>query len=269
MSHAPTVCGPDDMTRIVHPLTLLAVIAVPAVGWFVEEWSGGTTLLVYWFETVAACLFISARIVLHQRWTPRRGHFKYEAPKADRRSSATSFVQGFLVTSLAFCAAHGVFLGVILFLLSHNGERELADVDWRSVGLGCLSVLIFLVIDFVADLASLRQRSFLEIEQTANRAFSRVAVVHLTLIFGLFGIAMTGAPDALFGVFVVLKTLFSLSMVLPQWEPAAPPNWLSRVMNRVPNVHPGRRFEEMWAEDRADESARRDRNEQPWARAPR
>ena len=67
----------------------------------------------------------------------------------------------------------------------------------------------------------------------------------------------------------VLVALLALAACNRNREPAAPPNWLSRVMNRVPNVHPGRRFEEMWAEDRADESARRDRNEQPWARAPR
>ena len=41
----------------------------------------------------------------------------------------------------------------------------------------------------------------------ANQGISRVAVVHLTLIVGMAGIALTDAPEALFGVFVVLKTL--------------------------------------------------------------
>jgi hypothetical protein len=55
-------------------------------------------------------------------------------------------------------------------------------------------------------------------------------------------------------------------MVLPQWEPATPPAWLSRVMNRLPNVHPGQRFEDSWAEDRVKETERRERNEQAWTR---
>jgi hypothetical protein len=88
--------------------------------------------------------------------------------------------------------------------------------------------------------------------------------VHLTLIFGLLGVALTGAPSALFGVFVVLKTMYALSMTLPQWEPVTPPKWLSSVMNRLPNVHPGKRFEDLWVKDRADEAKRRDRNEEPW-----
>lgn len=258
------------MIRGVQLLSLLAVIAVPAAGWFVDDWSGGTTLAVYWFETVAACLFIAARIALHQRWAPRRGHYKYQAPSSSRRGSqSSSFVTGFVVTSLAFSAAHGVFLGVILVLINHNGDGNLADIDWRSVGFGCVSVFLFLALDFAMDLLRLREWSFWQIEQTATRGLSRVVVVHLTVIGGLLAVAVTGAPSALFGVFVVLKTLAALSAALPQWEPATAPGWLSRVANRLPNVHPGRRFEDVWAEDRANEANRRESNEQPWAGARR
>lgn len=252
-------------TRIFHALILVAVTAVPAAGWFFEEWSAGTTLAVYWFENVAACLFVAVRIAVHQRLSPRHGHFRYQA--ADRRGSQTSFLKGFLVTSLAFCAAHGLFLGFILFMLNRNGEHGLAAVDWRSVQTGCLIVFVFLVIDLAVDLVRVRSWSFLRIEQTAYRGLGRVVVVHLTLVFGLFGVAMTGASSALFGIFVVLKTLYALSLALPQWEPATPPVWLSRVMNRLPNVHPGEKFEDHWAKDRIDEAKRRERNEQPWTDA--
>ncbi len=252
-------------SRIFHGLILVAVTAVPAAGWFFEEWSAGTTLAVYWFENVAACLFVAVRIAVHQRLSPRHGHFRYQG--ADRRSSQSSFITGFLVTSLAFCAAHGVFLGFILFMLDRNGEHGLAAVDWRSVQTGCVIVFVFLVIDLAVDLVRVRSWSFLRIEQTAYRGLGRVVVVHLTLIFGLFGVAMTGASSALFGVFVVLKTLYALSLALPQWEPVTPPGWLSRVMNRLPNVHPGEKFEDHWAKDRVDEAKRRERNEQPWAAA--
>ena len=211
------------MRRIIHLLTLFIINAVPVAGWFVGGWSAGTTLVVYWFETLAACVFVSARIVAHQRMTPRRGHVRYQAPKSSRQSSQSSFLQGFLVTSLVFCAAHGLFLGVILFMLDHNAQSDLAGVDWRSVKLGCLYVLIALVIDFVVDLLGLRRWSFWQIEQTANRSLGRVVVVHLTLVIGMFAAAMTDA-SALFGVFVVLKTLYALSMALPQWESATAPN---------------------------------------------
>ena len=258
------------MTRIVHLLTWLAVIAVPAAGWFLEDWSGGTTLVVYWFETVAVCLFIAARVVVHQRWNPRRGHFRYEAPSAVRRGSSavpgrnSSFAGGFVTTTLALCAGHGVFLGAILLVLGRSGEHSLVEVHWRSVGFGCLSVLILLAIDFAADLLVLRRRSFLQMEQLADRGTGRIVLVHLTLLVGFLGIALAGAPTALFGAFVVLKTLFALSGALPQWEPVAAPRGLSRVMNHLVPVRRGLTFEQQWDDDRAREAERRDRNDQSW-----
>ncbi|MCT7659850.1 DUF6498-containing protein [Mycobacterium deserti] len=244
-------------------LTLLGINGVPAAGWFLEHWSAGTTLAVYWFENVAATLCIAVLIVAHRRVTPRRGHFRYQA--ADNKASkASSFLSGYLTVSLAFCGAHGVFLGAILFLLNHNGEGAIAAVNWRSVAIGCTIVLVLLIVDLAVDLIRVRSYSFLRVEQSAYRGLGRVVVVHLTIVFGLFLAAITGAPNALFGLFIVLKTLYALSTVLPQWEPAHPPQWLSRLMNRMPNVHPGERFEDFWTKDRAAEARRRERNEEPW-----
>lgn len=260
------------MPRAVHLLALLAVNAIPAAGWFVGEWSAGTTLVVYWFENVAVCPFVAARIIVNQRTSPRRGHFKYQAPKSEGRGSQTSFVNGFLVTSLVFSAAHGMFLGVILFVLDHNnmknGQGGFAAVDWHQVRNGSMGVVVVLAIEFAVDLPGLRRWTFWQVEQTANRSLGRIAVVHLTLVLGMFGAVMTDA-SALFGIFIVLKTLNALSMALPQWEPASAPKWLSRVMNRLPNAHPGDEFEDMWAKERADEAERRSRNEQPWTAARR
>ena len=242
------------MSRIVHVLIALAVIAVPVIGWFAGGWSGATTLAVYWFETVASCLLVSVRALLHQHWTPRRGHFRYEAAAETSRRGPkrSSFVGGFTLISLSFCAAHAVFLGIVLLLLHQNKQSALVDIDWRSVGFGCLTVLVFLLVDITVDLFSLRRWSFWRLERLANRGLSRVVVVHLTLIFGLVAIALTDAPASFFGVFVVLKTLAALSFAVPQYEPSVAPTWL------------GERFKNYWAEDREDEIARRERNERPW-----
>ena len=255
------------MTSVFHVVTALAIVAVPAVGWFRGDWSGGTILLIYWFETLAGSVLILARIAAHRRLTPRYGHFRYQGPNSGRAPRRNSFASGFALISFAFTAAHGVFLAAILLLLNHNGNGDLAGVDWRAVLTGCLIVVTLLVLDFLFDLVNLKQWSFWQLEQTANTGLGRVIVVHMTLIFGFIGIAVTSAPAALFGTFVVLKTMAALSTVLPQYQPKVAPKWLSRLMNRVPNVHPGETFEEYWAKDQADEAARRKRNEEQWTAA--
>jgi hypothetical protein len=252
--------------KVFQFLALLGVNAVPALGWFVEGWSAGTTLAIYWFENVAACLFIGLRIFLHRRWHPCRGHFRYQARRQGQgpRPAPAPFLGNFLQLSLVFSAAHGFFLGMLLFLLNHNGKVAIAEVSWPEMRIGCGNVLLFLAVSFLADLRGLAQRPFAWVERLADWNFGRIIVVHLTLIFGMFAVAMTGATKAFFGVFVVLKTMADLSAVIPQWQPKTPPRWLSNMMNKVPNAHPGEKFEDFWVKDNTEEETRVAANEQPW-----
>jgi len=246
-------------------VTLFASNAVPMVGWFFQDWSPATTLVVYWSETVAALLFIYARGVLHQRWNPRRGHFRYAAPSG--QGAQGSFISGFARTSFAFTAGHGFFIAVAVFVLSHNGYAGTLGLDWRAAGIGSVQVFAIVAADFLADLPYLRSWSFAQLEQTANRSFGRIGLMHFTLIFGMFGAAVTDSPSGLFSVFVTLKALYSLSTALPQWEPKTPPAWLSRAMNRLRPQPEGKRFEDIWVKDQHTEVARRKRNEQAWTGA--
>lgn len=252
------------MHRLLHAVLGVAVAAVPAAGWFFGSWTAGTTLAVYWFETVAGALFVATRIAVHRRWTPSRGHFQYRGRDHRPAARGTGFLSGFLVTTLTFSAAHGLFLAVVLMLLTRGGDAQWAAVDWRSAAQGGVLVLVLLTVDLAADLPRLAGWSFSRLEQIAVRSIGRVAVVHLTLICGLFALALTDAPTALFGIFVALRTLYQLSLVLPQWDPATPPAWLSAAMNRLPRAVPGQRFEDSWARDRLAEADRRQHNDRLW-----
>jgi cytochrome b561 len=266
----PTAPQQPRANQFAHLVTLVAANGVPAVGWFTQDWSAATTLIVYWFETVAGLLFIYARGVLQQRWNPQRGHFRYEAPQSKGpQGKPGSFIKGFLFINGVFCAAHGVFIAAILLILTHNGNAELVGLDWRSAGIGCLQMLVIVVVDFLVDVPYLRRWPFGLLEQTANRSFGRMAVVHLALILGMFVAAVTDSPARMFGVFVVLKTLYSLSTALPMYEPATPPKWLSRAMNRLRREPEGQRFEDMWVKDQAAEVRRRTRNDEVWTGAGR
>lgn len=224
-------------------------------------------LAVYWFETLASTLFIAARIVIHRRLVPCRGHFLHAARSTGRgpRVSSGSFLPHFLTINLIFSAAHGFFLGMLLLLLTLNGRGAEVGLDWHSVGLGCAGVLLFLATGFAMDLPGMRKRPFFWIERMADGNFARVAVMQLAIIFGLMAAAFTDAPRAFFGVFVALKTLNDLNAVVPQWDPAEPPRWLCWLMDKIPAdpkiVHKNESFAEFWKRDKAAEIARRRENE--------
>lgn len=265
--------GRDVFQKAGAALAALGINLVPAGGWFLESWSGGTVLVIYWFENILASLLIAVRILLHRRLHPCRGHFHYGAKPEGRQRATGSFLSHFLPTSLVFSAAHGIFLGVILFALTANGHGAEVGVDWANVRQGILLVVGFLLLDLVADAPGLRQRPFRWVESLAERNFSRVMAVHLAIIIGMAAVPFTGANRAFFGAFLVLKSMVDLSSVIPQWEPERPPAWLCGLLNRVPNAQRGRRgapgkaetFEEFWAADREAEANRKAANERPCA----
>src|SRR3954468_19537621 len=92
-------------------LTALGLNAVPALGWFVGDWSAGTMLVLYWLETLIGILFLAARIILHRRLRPSKGHWDYRAAQNQSRqatSSDSSYFTAFLVPALVFSFAHGI-----------------------------------------------------------------------------------------------------------------------------------------------------------------
>ena len=255
------------MKNLLQFLTTLAVNAVPALGWFLGDWNAGTLLAIYWFENVVATLFIAARILVHRRLVPCSGHFKYEPRKGAERGRKGPFLAGYMTLTLVFSGAHGIFLGAIILILTHNGHGAEMGLNWNEVAKGCVGVLLFLIIGLLMDLPGLRAKKFFWIEQMADRHLARIVIVHLSIIFGMLAVAMTNATRAFFGVFVAFKTLNDLSVVLPQWDPEEPPRWLCRLMDKVPNAAGKARkdetFAEFWKRDKADEIERRRRNEQP------
>lgn len=257
-----------------HFLTVLGINAVPALGWLLGDWSSGTTLAVYWFETVTASLLIAARILVHRRVVRVRGHFRYEVGRNMKGAGAPMpFLKHFLPVSLMFSAAHAVFLGVLFVVLTANGRGADVRINGGELMLGCGLVLAFQAADFLIDLVRLRNRPFRWIEVMAERNMARVMIIHLTLIIGMAVAGYSDSPRGFFLVFVVLKTMNDLAGVVPQYDPETPPQWLCWLMDRVPNVAEkkpaGKKqtFAEFWREDKVGERQRVARNEQPFTEA--
>lgn len=250
-------------------LTALGINFVPAFGWLFGEWSSGTTLLVYWSETVMASFFIALRVLIHQRVAPRKGHLHYTPTNPNQKhASKGTFLQHFLPTTLIFSGAHGVFLVILLTILSLNGFGAQVHLNLREILTGMGLILAFQIVDFLIDLLQIRSRPFRWIESLAERNLGRVFVIHLTLIGGIAAAAYFDNPRGFFLVFVILKTLLDLSFLLPQYDPDEPPAWLCKLMDKVPKAarKPGlenETFADFWKEGKSAERARRARNEEP------
>ena len=246
-----------------HILSLLGLNAIPALGWFLGDWSPATTLAVYWFENVAAAIFIALRIILHRWRRPRAGHVRYSGPDSKPTGASASYLANFLTPSLVFSAAHAFFLAIMAFVFQDKIRLDMV-FNWADVKLGCSLTVGLLVLDFLLDLPGLAQKPFRWIELMGQRNLGRVIVVHLTIVLGMFATAFFDGRG-FFGVFIGLKTLLDVSSMFPQWQPKTPPAWLCRIMDKVPSdpKYKGMTFAEYWQKDDEGEEKRQARNERP------
>src|SRR5262245_673658 len=98
-------------------------LVIWGLGW--DGWSGPTALAIYWGENAISTVFIALRIWLHRSLTHKRGHYrnhlKTEASgngaKQIKSITDNSFLAEYLVTSVVFTLAHGIFVAVIFALI--------------------------------------------------------------------------------------------------------------------------------------------------------
>ncbi|MBP1643062.1 MAG: hypothetical protein H6Q03_1731 [Acidobacteria bacterium] len=253
-------------------LQALGVNSVPAAGYFGEGWSVGTTLALYWLETVAVIVLISLRIVLHRRLTRRAGHWNVGletrtkvAGRTTVRHGKTTFLVSFLAVMIPFTAAHGLFLGLLVFLVLPEHAQAPQGISLDDLRDGTVAMGGFLALGLLLDLVGLRERPFRWLERVAGRAQGRMFVTHLTIIFGMAAMAVWSAPAALFGVFVGLKTLLDLGGLLPDKEPSPdPPRWLAW-LDGLGTSKDGLTFSAHYRKSIEDERLQRESNERPLA----
>jgi hypothetical protein len=253
----PPASRPDQPA---HSLVQFAVAlvrnAVPVWGFFHERWTPSTTLVVYWAETVIGTLLIAWRMAIHRRLTHKRG-YEIETPAKVTVGDPSHpvhvrYVGTFLTGALLFTIVHGIFLAVLVFsVLPENGG---GSVDARAVREGVLAIAGFLALAFLLDLVGLKERPFAWIRSMADAAFSRIVVVHMTIILGMFGVLALHRAQAVFTVFVALKFLADVTAHTPRREPREPPAWMRRAFDRVSGEKGG--FAAYWTKKEAKEEAR-------------
>jgi len=163
----------------------LAINAVSVYGVFVVDWPVGTAIALYWAENVIRGLLILALLGI-------------------RRKQPTS---AFLVLTLLFNAVHAVFLFVIVgFVIPRVAPAQRFEA--ASFRQGLIVIAILLAIEYLVRLLA-------KGEEGSDSYVRRVVVVHLTIVFGMFGIVLFDKATVLFATFAALKTVMD---VWSQWR---------------------------------------------------
>jgi hypothetical protein len=236
---APAVMPRSPSARLRAVIVVLLINAVPLVGVLRYGWSATNVLVLYWFENLVVAILTTARLIVHRRLTRKRGYWRTSqlGIKVNDRPVKSGFVAEYATGAFAFTLGHGVFVAVIALLLAQNHPDEpMWHLGWPQVGRGVLVISAMLVVEFCVDLGTIRSASFAAVKQYAQARMARVVVLHLAIIFGMLGMAVTDSPLSILYVLIGLKTLVELGAAASRGaaasESGAPPAWTLKMADR-------------------------------------
>jgi cytochrome b561 len=203
----------------------LLVNAVPLAGvlWF--DWSALNVLVLYWVENVLIAIGTSIRIAVHRALTRKQGYARASnrlGIKVDDKPVTSGLLTEYMIAAFGFTAAHGVFVVGIVFILRQNfPDTPMWRFSFEQVWHGALAIAVMLAVELVVDLTRIRSVSFAAMTDYARSRMTRVFVLHMTLIIGLFAMGLTNSPMGILYVLIALKTLVDVAGALRPPSPSA------------------------------------------------
>jgi hypothetical protein len=222
-------------------LIVLLINAVPIVGVRYYGWSATNVLVLYWFENLMIAIATSIRIVAHKALTRKRGHWRrgtIGGVTVNDKPMKSTLLGEYAVIAFVFTLAHGLFVGVLAYMFTtEHPDDPMWQFSWPQLERGIAAIGIMMGVELLADIATMRSRSFAWMKEYAQRRMSRILVLHLAIIFGTLAMAMTNSPFGVLYVLIGLKTLVDLGGVAGQGKApdpvAPPPAWALKFADKV------------------------------------
>ena len=212
------------MYQLLRIAQLIGLNSVPGFGFLELRWTVGTVMALYWIENLFGSLLIAMRIDLHRRLTHKKGHYVEQknmgTVEVNGRKKPLRFLGGFLLISIVFTLAEGIFL---IFLLDKLPQGD--HVEFASLRFGVQLVGVFLAVGFLLDLIGIRDRPFFWIYRVSSAMLGRVVILFFVIFIGMFALIFFNAPRATIVLFIVLKTWVDFASELPETQTGEAPEY--------------------------------------------
>lgn len=174
---------------------LVAVNMVPVAGVFLLGWSVSAILFLYWAENAVIGIFNLIKMKKARGEVVKSRYSVNDRPARDTKRAGLMFF--FLVHYGMFTLGHGVFV-IALFGI------PVEALNW--IGLSLLLMFISHGVSYFYNFIGREEYLRVSYQDLFIQPYSRIVVMHITIIMGGFFVKSLGAPPAALLIMVVLKT---------------------------------------------------------------
>lgn len=201
-----------DWTRGGSPASSRSLVIgnlVPLAGVVGAEWSLHTLLVGYWLESGVVGAIYMAKILRAEGKSSDDGSFSVPT-KQDQTESYSQWTNRlvalfFIVHYGGFWTVHGLFVFIIPLAFD-----SVALASPRAVGVAAFGLFGYHLVSYWVNYIGNAEYAHVDPSTLMSEPYRRVAVLHLTILFGAFLIAGLGAPVGALIVMIAVKTVIDL-----------------------------------------------------------
>lgn len=217
------------MTRqTLSALFLIAVNTIPLIGVVLFDWSLFSIVFLYWIENGIVGFFNVLKIAWARKPVTSEGRFTINGRPV--KGSKAFIIPFFMFHYGMFWTIHGVFvivffglLGNRLFTDSSGPPGDIGGFEPRGVAIAALALLLSHGVSFVVNFLGEREYLNVSPDRQMMEPYSRVVVLHATILGGGFLAAYLGTPLASLVLMIALKTALDLRAHLREHRRAESP----------------------------------------------
>ena len=187
-------------------LVLMAVNAIPLFGVLFFGWSLFSIMFLYWIENGIIGLFNIPKMALARASSSGGSGFTINGRPVSPSNKEIRIIF-FIFHYGLFWTVHGIF--VFLFFGMSSSDR-FGSLELRGVAIAAAALFLSHGISFFVNFLGKEEYRTVSPDQQMTEPYSRVVVLHVTILAGGFFADSLGAPLAALVLLVLLKTVIDL-----------------------------------------------------------
>jgi len=201
-------------------VTLVVANLVPLAGVVFLGWSAWQILVIYWLENGVVGGFNVLKMMKAEGSGDGTSHSMASGWRSSDGRSRGALIRFFCMHYGIFWFAHGVIVFSLLPLFNamapDGGSSVPTTPDPLGIGLAVVALVISHGLSYRFNFIGGGEYKRVTPKGQMYKPYGRLMVLHVTLIFGAFAIALTGASAAAVAILVLLKIALDVGLHLAE-----------------------------------------------------